>query len=465
MANRILASSLDNFMVFNTPTVALPYVTFTVGSLSDNITIEISEANNDYGYSRVINGTLDGETTSTSFNTRGYGNYNFYECLKLNSIFYNITFVNATTIKCFIDTSLKYTIRVTDGSGIVIGGTYASYSPSLPNKTCLILQESGNTNSINMEKYHNAATVSFNLTAPFQKTMFRQPLQYSIMGYKVTNGAASDITIPYDSITIMPTTLSKFQNVDYDDYVYTTAKGSCRWLTTQTERYYNYGEWVCLSVLSDVDFDRPMLRKSYYTNSGVFLKTEYSVQFIEKNGKRYDFYDTLAIENIEARYDKQVGYILVELCTGYGFPAISNAIKYEIMPHCNENNEIFFLNEIGGIDSFNFTNTKQVNRSISNQNTYSRTHTRNYVDAYEHEFVMNKRNKIVTTLSTNQINVGIANWLNQLVKSKYTFKFLGLTNPRYKIIVVDKFDVQTNTNDAEFELSLEYHDSDNDSII
>lgn len=465
MANRILASSLDNFVIFNTPTVALPYVTFTVGTLSASVEITIKEANNDYGYSRVINGSAGGETTSTSFNTTGLGLYNLYECIKLNSIFYNITFTNSTTMKCYIDTSLKYDITLTSGSGITIGGTYASYSPSLPNKTCVILQESGGTNSINMEKYHNAATVSFNITAPFQKTMFSKPLEYNIMGYKVTNGSSSNITIPYESMTVIPTTLTKFQSVDYDDYLYTQAKGSCKFLTTQERRYYNYGEWVGLSVLSDVVFSTPLLRKAYYTNSGVYLKTEYSAQYVEKNGKRYDIYDVFNLDSIEAQYNKQVGYILVSFATGFGYPSVSNEIRFDINPKCDGNNEIFFLNEIGGIDSFNFTNTKQINRNIESQNTYSKTHTRSFVDIYDHEYVMNKRNKITTTLSTNQLDIGIASWLNQLVKSKYTFKFLGMNNPMFKIIVVDKFDIQTNTADDEFELNLEYHDADNTQII
>ena len=88
-----------------------------------------------------------------------------------------------------------------------------------------------------------------------------------------------------------------------------------------------------------------------------------------------------------------------------------------------------------------------------------------FTNLYDHEYVMIKRNKIVTTLTTNQVDAGIADWLNQLVKSKYTFKFLGMQGPMFKIIVVDKFDVQTNTSDDEFELSLEYHDADNDSLI
>ena len=465
MANKILASSLDNFVVFNTPTVALPYVTFTVGTLSSNITITIKEANNDYGYSRVINGSAGGETTSTSFNTTGLGLYNLYECIKLNSIFYNITFVNSATIKCYIDTSLKYNISVTSGTGITIGGTYASYSPSLPNKTCIILQEEDGANTINMEKYHNAATISFNVTAPFQRTMFFRPLEYNIMGYKVTNGSSSNITIPFDSMTIMPTTLTRFQDVDYDDYLY---KGNApvKFLTTQERRYYNYGEWVGLSVLSNVDIPNLSLKKCFYTTSGVFLEEEWTTQYVEKNGKRYDIYDVFELSDIEYMYNVQVGYVMVYATKGNGSDEyITEPIRFDVIPHCNGNNEIFFLNEVGGVDSFNFTNSKQINRSIGSQNTYSKTHTRVFTNLFDHEYVMNKRNKIATTLTTNQVDAGIADWLNQLVKSKYTFKFLGLQAPMFKMIVVDKFDVQTNTSDDEFELSLEYHDADNDSLV
>ena len=215
----------------------------------------------------------------------------------------------------------------------------------------------------------------------------------------------------------------------------------------------------------DVTFSTPLLRKSYYTNSGVFLKTEYSVQYVEKNGRRYDFYDVFNLNSVEAQYNKQVGYIMVSFTTGFGYPAFSNEIKFEINPKCDGNNEIFFLNEIGGVDSFNFTNTKEITRSIDTQNTYAKTHTRGFIDIYEHEYVLNKRNKITTTLSTNQLDISITNWLNQLVKSKYTYKFLGMNNPMFKIIVVDKFTITTNTADDEFELSLEYHDADNDSLI
>ena len=461
MANKILASSLDNFMILNTPTVQLPYVTFVIGTVSSDIEIQIKERDNLYGYSKSLVGSAGGGTTDSTFNTSGLVLYNFYECLKLNSIFYKIT-INNNTIKAFIDTSIAYQIAVTSGSGIVVGGTYASYSPSLPNKSCLVLQNADG-DSIPMEKYHNAATVSFNLTSPFQKTNFKAPLEYNIIGYKVQNGQASNVTIPYNSITVMPTTLTKFQGVNYDDYLY-KGTGTVKFLTTQSNRYYNYGEWVGLSILTDVTLSDPRLKKCFYTNSGVFLEEEWTTQLVETNGKRIDIYDNFELSDIEYVHNKQVGYILVYAYNGIS-TQLTEPIRFDVIPHCQGNNEIFFLNELGGVDSFNFTNTKQVEWKIGSQSMYSKTHTRQFTTLYDHEYVLNKDNKVSRTLSTNQISIDIAEWLNQLVKSKWTYKFLGMTNPRYKMIVVDKFDIQVNTNDDEFELTLEYHDADENTTI
>lgn len=464
MANKILASSLDNFVIMNSSSpVNLPYVTFSIGTIpSSGVVITITDANDVNGYKKVIEGGAGYETTINSFNTSGDGIYTLMECLRMNSIFYNVSVVNPIMIKAMLDTSKKYSIVST--AGITVGGNYSSFSPSLPNKSVLILQESGNTdNNIVMEKYHNVQSVSFNITSPFQKTTFKNPLNYNVKGYTLTNGTAhSANTAPYDKITVMPTTLSKFQTVDYDDYLY-TGSGKVRWLTTQTERYYNYGEWVCLSFLSEVNIANPCLKKNFYTNSGVFLETEWTTQYVEKNGKRIDIYDNFELSDIEITHNKQVGYILVYMVNGNGSDTeLSEPIRFDIMPHCNGNNEIFFLNEIGGIDSFNFTSTKTVSRSIGSQNTYNVNHIRPFENVLEHQYVNSKVNKVVTTLNTNQISQGIASWLNQLVKSKWVFKFLGVMSPKYKMIVVDKFDIATSSNDEEFEVSLEYKDADNE---
>jgi hypothetical protein len=212
-------------------------------------------------------------------------------------------------------------------------------------------------------------------------------------------------------------------------------------------------------VLSDSSVS---IKKNYYTNSGVFLETQTTCEYIEDNGIRHDIYDVIELDSIEARYHHQVGYVDVY--------AIANGvesypIRFHIKPRCKGNNEVFFLNELGGVDSFNFTNTRTVERSIKDKSTYFVNPISDWTDRYELEYTKQKKNEITVTLSTNQINLATAQWLNELNKSKCTYKYLGIDNPKYKMIVVDKFDINTNTSDDEFEVSLEYHDADNEVNI
>ena len=467
MANKILASSLDNFVNISTSNpIVYPYVTFTFGTVpASGVTITITDANDANGYRKEIIGGAGFETTINSFNTSGDAVYTLMECLRMNSIFYNITVASPIMDKAMLDTSKKYNIVST--AGITVGGNFASYSPTAPNKSVILMQESGNSeNNIVMEKYHNTTSVSFNITSPFQKAMFKKPLEYTIKGYTLVSGTAhSASTSPYDSITIMPTTLTKFQSVNYNDYLY-TGTGKVKFLTTQTNRYYNYNEWVAFSFLTNTTIANPCLKKNFYTNSGVFLETEWTTQYVEQNGKRIDIYDNFELNDIETVHNKQVGYILVTFVNGNGSETeLSDPIRFDVMPHCNGNNEIFFLNEVGGIDSFNFTNTRQITRRIGSNSTFNVNHIKPFEDVLEHQYVNSKTNKVTTTLSTNQLSLEIASWLGQLVKSKYTFKFLGVMSPMYKMIVVDKFDVTTNTADSEFELNLEYHDADNEITL
>lgn len=454
---KLLASSLNNFMILNnTHTIESPYVTFQVGSPS-SVKIIIKDANNDDGYYKEIVGTSTSNISSESFNTSGVATLNLLECLKLNSIFFNITLQSANVVKAYIDTSISYSISVS-GSGVSVGGTYSSYKALSPNKMVVMLQGEidENTSCITMEKYNNNPTISFNITSPFKHSSLHTPLSVKITAYQMYDSKASMVTVPYNEATILPTTLTKFQDVDYGEYY---GSGKVHFLTNNEKRFYNYGEHYGLSILCD---STPTLKKSYYTNSGVFLESQTTCEYIEKNGIRYDIYDVLDLDNVEARYHHQVGYVDVYGVVG---GVETYPVRFYVRPRCKGNNEIFFLNEIGGIDSFNFTNTKSVERVINDQSTYFVNPIKPWGDKYELQHTKQKQNKITFTLTTNQVDLGTAKWLNELNKSGYVFQYLGTENPKYNIIIVDKFDIETNTSDDEFELELEYHDGDNQEKV
>lgn len=454
MSNRLLASSLNNFvMIANSHAVVKPYVTFSVGSPT-TVYITVKDAINSDGYNRVLTGSTSSTISSFSFNTGGNAAIGLFECLKLNDIFYDLTLVSANTIKAFIDSSHQYSITVS-GGGITVGGTYSTYNYASINKTVLMLQGSVNglQKTISMEKYSNGDSVSFNITSPFEHYPNFVPISMNVTAYQVYNDIASLVTVPYDSITVLPTSLSKFESVDYSKYY---GVGKRYWLTNMFERPYNYGEHYALSVLSDSPVT---IKKNYYTNSGMFLESSATAEYIEHNGIRYDIYDSFDLSNVEARYNHQVGYVDVYAMTGS--TEITYPVRFNVVPTCKENNEIFFVNAIGGIDSFNFNGESRVDRKIKDSTTFFVNNVKDWSQRLELEYVSSKRNEITHTVTTHQIDKTTAEWLNELARSRYTYKFLGVVNPKYKMLVIDKFDVDTNSEDDMFILSLEYHDADN----
>lgn len=460
---KILASSLDNFILLeNSHTVEQPYVTFTVGSPTD-VKIKIKDKNNDDGYNKVIVGNATSTISSDSFNTGGIVAINLMECLKQNSIFFNLTLLG-TTVRAMIDTSISYEITV-EGGGITVGGTYSSYEALSPNKMVVMLQGDidSNTTNISLEKYNNNPTVSFNITSPFRYQTRKNPIKVGITAYQVYDSKASTVSVPYQEAIILPTTLTKFQNVDYSLYLY-DGGSKVNFLTTNTNRIYNYDEWVSLSLLLDESIQSEFtLKKDYYTNSGVYLKSDYTTQYSERNGIRLDFIDNFNLNDVENEFNKQVGYIMVYAWNGTA--EITNGIRFDIKPHCDGNNVLYFLNEIGGIDSFNFTNKKTIERKIADQSSYFVNKVAPYSDTYEMEYTKQKKNEITYTLSTHVIDKATAEWLNELNKSKYVFLWNSFEQPMYTMVIINKFDIETNSKDNEYELSLDYHIADNENNV
>ena len=91
--NTIVASSLDNFVVFSNDTFTKPYVVFSIGQPNGHFQIKIEDANNKDGYKKVLTGEENGTITNSTFNTTGdepQMALSLMKCLKLNSILHNI---------------------------------------------------------------------------------------------------------------------------------------------------------------------------------------------------------------------------------------------------------------------------------------------------------------------------------------------------------------------------------------
>lgn len=463
----VLGSSLDNFLVFKNNSGERPYVTFYVNDSGNPVgQITIKDALDDDGYNKVIKYSPSETISDSSFKTipgdKTATTFSFLECLRKNQLFFDIKLIQdipnvGIVIRANIDSSTKYSII--GGSYFTVGGNYSSYVPSEPNK--FVLLENTGDEQITLEKYAYSDTVSFNVTAPFEHLSFKDPFEMKLLGYRIENNSAYTETINNHNITVFPTTLNKFSNVRLIDFFTYQPENKADFLTNNMRRDYNYGEVVGLSVMTSLP--SLTLSKKYYTVSGRYLGEDSNVLYTESYKYRLDFYFSLDLEGVEASTNKQVGYVLVEAMNGSD--SLTNAIRYDIVPKCNQNNEIFFVNEVGGIDSFNFLGERVYNSSIDDQTTYFRNPTGKWGKIKEIEIVGQKKNKVEHTLTTTIINSETARWLNEMNKSKYAFLFVNDNPTKFQKIIITDLDIEISDRENTFEVEMTYQDSDNNISI
>lgn len=459
--NTFLASSKDNFLVFSNNNYEKPYVTFYFKNGQNPIgSLTIKDALDDDGYSKTITYSPDDIITDSSFrctSDRTANTFALLECLRKNVIFYNIQLVSdipnaGITIKAYIDSSTKYTIK--GGSILNIGGTFSSFSPRIPNKYTLLIN-SGDDQII-LEKHTMAEDVSFNVTAPFEHLTFKDPIKVNMLAYHIEDNNIMTDTIENNSVVVFPTTLSKFSDVELSQYYSRYDEQKVSFLTNNFHRSYNYGEICALSVLTDKGGIN--IRKKYYTVSGKYLGEDEVLTYKENPYMRHDFYFELNLASIEARTNKQVGY--VEVVAVHNGVEITNPVRYDIVPKCNQNNEIFFVNELGGIDSFNFLGERTYETDIDDQITYFKNPTRKFGLIKELELIAQKKNRVRHTLKSTIVDSDTATWLNELSKSKYPFLLLSANNSRIERIVITEMNIEVSDRDNTFEIELTYQNGD-----
>jgi hypothetical protein len=469
--NTIIASSQDNFLVFNNSEYQIPpYVTFTSGGSNFTGDMVITDAQDEDGFKTTINFAPQLPINAVSFPTAGSTvqmMFALMECLKMSSIFFDITQdtdeAGNNTIRCNIDTSRRYRFTVTAGT-FTISGNYDSVNLTGNNKFVLMMSVDSGTTSLTMEKYNNNATVSFNVSSPFSYITELYPFSVNLLAYSVFNNITTPQPINNSKLFIMPTTLSKFEKIDYDAYFKSLADPEKKeLLTTLTVRQYNYGEYIGLSFLTDST--EVTLKKKYYTNSGVFLTAQTSYLYREITGYRHDWYDTFDLANVEANFNRQVGYVEVMAVDAATGEELSYPVRYNIKPKCNGNCEIFFVNKTGGIDSFNFTGVAGISGEAKNSVTYLKNPVGNFLKIQALEYVKQKRNEIKFSNVSSLIDNDTALWLNELAASKFAYRFMAnngeLTSPRFKTIIIDKLSVEVTSDETQSEVTIEFHDSDN----
>lgn len=463
----ICGSSLDHFLILDSTTpTEIPTVTFTVKNASA-VNITITDIDNTEWEGITLTGTPDGVITQNSFATKNNAistGLSLLECLKKNTTFYNFSTPTIQgsnlVITCNIDMSRNYLLTSSNTNNISIAATQGTTTITKYIVDMDIETVRGKSN-LSLDKYSIDDEVSFNLTAPFSAITEKYPIKCTLFSY-ITNGIDTTMnTLNVNEFYVLPTTLHKFDWVDFNTtYLKDVAIANPKpIMTNNTNKTINYGEMVVLSFLTNDPNTK--LRKRYYTNSGRFLTQEDSYVKKHINFIRTDFYDLPAIEDIESNYNTQVGYVLYNILDS-GNNIISNDLRYDVVPSCNPNNIIYFINEVGGVDSFNFLGDAETEYTIEEQLTYSTTPTRPFTNNKVIEQVKSKYNEITHTCATVLINKQTADWLNELNKSKYVFLYDGSIETR---IIVKKFDIETTYDTEQYELKLEYQRSDNNIRI
>lgn len=462
--SKYIASSLDNFIVFqNQNAQDAPYATFSISNsaVGQNISITIKDAESDDGVSYSIAGSAGAYVTSETFNTAGDTfslMFSLCECLKLLPITYNVVIFNANTVKCGLDSSRKWAIT---SNSLTVGGNYSQYNPYSVNKWVLNIRGSINDNidQFSMAKYNDTPEISFNISSPFQYMTFKNPINVNLSAYSLIGNVTRVEPITNNNIIILPTTLSKFETVDYNDYFCSQSNYEVKKpLTRSLNRYCNYGDLIGISILTDRADSSVTLTKRYYTNSGAYLDSDTGYLKMFYTNRRMDFYADLDITGVETSSSRQVGY--VEVTVSVNGHDITEPVVYNVVPKCTTTDTLFFINAIGGLDSFTFLGGLDDNSAIGEQETYFKNPKRPYSDVYDLEYVKWKTMDDTYVAKTHTIDRETAEWLKELQRSRYVFKYDNDASVPFKMVIVDEFNIELPTDENRFRLECTYRYAD-----
>jgi hypothetical protein len=107
--------------------------------------------------------------------------------------------------------------------------------------------------NIELSKYHYASNIKFDISAPFNNITFFEPKTFAINSYSIDNSVIGLNTV-LPLVSVLPTTLNKFQWIDYSRYFITSGDNTPKLiLTNRKANDYNYDEQIALSILEESD--------------------------------------------------------------------------------------------------------------------------------------------------------------------------------------------------------------------
>ena len=516
MFDKILASSLDNFMILpNKQITPFPTVTFHIeGQLNDGAFITFEDRNNSELFSHTITAKNGATSTSKEFNPNTNGNmpnFALFDSLRQCQFIYDASIDMDGVITCSLDSSRTYRISAEWTRGTIeIGGTYVNYNSTEMPKSVLSL--SGDNFSFSMEKYSPDDTVSFNVTAPFSYTQSKTPIHVRMNGYQALNGSNMPMPLPYSNILILPTTLKKFEVFNESDF-YTSRKqnflcsnkyqtigfySSKHLYDTEELSVHNFSDFYMLSIIADDDdsdmtvVNKYNIHQKFFTPSGKLIHETGDGKWYEDqirwekvyNNGRIDFTSYLMNFQFIEGYQKDIQIGRIEVYATKNDEKVSDVYTFYPTYGCNRSTLVYFINKYGGVQTADFYNGYEVQSNIEDQEVYFTnpteigfTHYANMGDVDysvridEIERVKTKRRND-TYIVKKICDKKEAEWLKELQSSKNVWigryeedKEDGLTQHRWQTIIVDSLDINMSDAQDEYELTLTFHKSDNNLRI
>lgn len=422
---------------------------------------------------QTIIGVANGETTANSYNLGASVDeclISLSECLKANTLFSNVKVVTDRTgqhiaqVEADMDNSEKYrvTIESTVTPPFYILGDFGGATD-----TTFTLNYSTPETNFSQSKTTDLDVVRFDIASPFSNSTFKYPIVLNISANSKRKNKFSLLAVGATEHTIMPTTLSLYESVDWDLYCHDGTAMAKEWLTRNTEREYNYGEVCCLSFLGQYPY---RLFARYYTNAGVMVyegEPEYYADLT--SSKRQDYYFDLGISEVESTTSRQVGYVEVGLKDYSDNVITETPVTYVVNPRCHNNLELFFLNAIGGLDSFNGWVKFGVETSIGDLSTYDTNQMKSDLDFTHNDIAMyevvhKKSSTNKYTLTSTKLKRDQVEWLRELQRSKYVFIRLGewsKDDAKYQMVVVESMNIRDNSTEEDYTVEVTFHDFSN----
>lgn len=464
-----IASSKPHYITVQGRQLKRPTITFQRAHTAWSIADMEFEVWLDGEAVQQIRGKKNGATTAKSFRLQEDVSgtlISLAECLRLNDIFTNVRTVlsedGSEVEKVTADMDLEnHYILYNQGRNQAISFIQTHNT----NKTrATTLTYNTDETTFQQSKVSLGGDVKFDIASPWSNTTFKYPKAVTIDCRTEENGKYALQAIGETEYTILPTTLSLYEKCEYTEYyAYELGGERKEWLTRNFTRAYNYGEEIVISHLSSIPFK---VKANYYTNSGVYLYTKEPSNYVDATGKaRMDYYINLDVEDIETLTSRRVGYVEVSLWDYNGNEITNTPMRYEVRPRCEANIEVFFVNAIGGIDSFNAWSKFGEQTSISDLKTYNVNQMLDDRDfegntTAQYETVHTKKNQNKYTLTTNKMKRSDVEWLRELQKSKWTFIRLSdwdKENTTYQMVIVDDMTVSTDSNTDDYSVSVTFH--------